>query len=166
MTQSDPPPSPYGPPSPPPPAYPPYGHYPPPPGAPPGMAPPPYAAMGYGYGMYGPGAPQPTSHSGIGIASLLLGILSVLGLVATVVVGVVMTANDPGALENENSPATLALGACALACLLLSLVGVGLGIGGLVQRDRKRVFAWIGLTLNAVILLLVVGLMVVGALSE
>jgi hypothetical protein len=165
MTQSNPPQYPPPPPAPQPgQAYPPYGFY--PPGAAPGVAGSAYPAGAYGYAAPGAYAPVPAKHSGVGIASLLLGILSVLGLVATTVVAVIVAGNDPSVFENENAPATIGVGVCALLCLLLSLVGIGLGIGGLVQGNRKRVFPVIGLSLNAVIVILVVGLVVLGAASN
>ena len=40
----------------------------------------------------------------------------------------------------------------------MALLGVGLAIGGLMQADRKKVFAVLGLFLNSLFLLGVLGL--------
>ncbi|MDX9980739.1 MAG: hypothetical protein RBU25_12010 [Lentisphaeria bacterium] len=49
-----------------------------------------------------------------------------------------------------------------IGMMLLDLVALGLGIGGLIQKDRKKVFAILGtifsgLTIGGVLLLMVLG---------
>ena len=130
-------------------------------GSPPWGADPAYPAAAYGYG-----APAPQKHPGLGIISVILAGLSGVGLIVTMVVAVMAAANDPAIFENEQAPATVALGACVILGAFLSLVGVGLGIGGLTDRNRRKVFAVVGLAVNAVVILIVVGLMALGAAAK
>jgi hypothetical protein len=109
------------------------------------------------------GYPPPSlRHSGVGIASVIIAVLSVVGLMATLIGAVILVANDPSVFENEQAPATIAVGLSVIACMLLSLVGAALGIGGLAQRGRKRAVPAIGLSVNALIVLLMLGLIALG----
>jgi hypothetical protein len=66
-------------------------------------------------------------------------------------------------LDPANPPPVLiGAGLVVVACLLGSLVGFGLGIAGLVQKDRRRLVAVLGLALNAFIGLGVSALIVIG----
>ena len=46
---------------------------------------------------------------------------------------------------------------------VLFLIGLALGIAGIVQRRRKKLFAGLGTALNGLPLILIVGLFVLGA---
>jgi hypothetical protein len=120
-----------------------------------------YPPAGYGYT-----APVPPRHSGLGIISIVLAALSAVAVVVTLVIAGVMSAKDPTMFDNDQAPATMALGAAVILGACLSLVGVGLGIGGLVDKNRKKVFPTIGVVFNALIILAVVGLMILGALAK
>jgi len=111
----------------------------------------------------GVGAPRENAHSRMGVASFVLAILATVVLVALFVAGTVVAASafenvDPQALDPEsvqNSPAfaSLALiGIGVFACLILYVIGLGLGVAGLIQRTRKRLFAALGTTLNGLVL--------------
>ena len=120
----------------------------------------------YGYG----GAPMgyyggvPTKHSGVGIASVVLAVLSGLIVFGTLAVGTMMTVDDPTAFEDENATATKVLGFFILTPAVVALMGLGLGVGAAVQREHRKTFGVIGLVLNGAIVVLVVGLLVLGAL--
>ena len=109
---------------------------------------------------------MPLKHSGLGILSLVLAALSGAAMIVTLIIAAVMSANDPTLFDNDQAPATIALGAAVILGAFASLVGVGLGIGGLVDKNRKKVFPAIGVAFNALIILAVVGLMVLGALAK
>ena len=126
------------------------------------------------YAQYPPGqypggtgyyAPEPLKHSGLGIISLLLAILAGVGFVITMIVAVVVMADDPKVFDNEQAPATMILGACVILCGLVSLIGVGLGIGGLVEKNRKKVFPTIGLVVNGLGILLLICLAILGSIG-
>jgi hypothetical protein len=102
-------------------------------------------------------------HSGIGIASLVLAVVA--GIAMLVIFGIagVMAGDDVGGFDEE-SPAAMALGAFALLAGALTLVGLCLGIGALLQKDRNKLFGVIGIIANALVLVGSGGLMCVGAL--
>ena len=114
-----------------------------------------------GYGGYGY-PPAPAKHSGVGLASFIMAILTGLAILALFVWAGYMQVTDPAAVENENDPRMIAIGVGFMACLLLVLVGIALGIGGVLQTDRKKLFGILGLVLNGLIVLLTVGLIVLG----
>lgn len=97
-------------------------------------------------------------HSLFGIASLALSVLSSLGMLGAIVAaGLAVSSND-----DPQSPVLILLGFAILGLFVLSLLAVILGIIGLVQRDRKKILAILGVALSAITLLLVIGLMVLG----
>ncbi len=116
--------------------------------------------------------------SRMGIASFVIGVLGIVGLVVGIVLVVAfggeIVGADPASLTQqdlqqnlEDSPAaTLALGVSGFLFLLspvLFLIGLALGIAGIVQRRRKKLFAGLGTALNGLPLILIVGLFVLGA---
>jgi len=107
----------------------------------------------------------PFKHSGLGIASFVISIIAALIIFVLVVMAGVMAAKEGGKM-NEQSPEAAVLGCSILAAGLLYLVGIGLAIGGLCQRNRHRVFPVMGLVLNIVFLLGIAGLMVIGILAS
>jgi hypothetical protein len=116
--------------------------------------------------------------SRMGIASFVLAVLAILCIVVAVVLivafGGQITGTDPTSLtpqemqrNMERSPsATVALGVAGFGVAfgaLLFLIGLVLGVAGLIQRRRKKLFAGLGTALNGLPLLLIVGLFVLGA---
>ena len=99
-------------------------------------------------------------HSGLGIASFVVGLLAGIVEFAILAAAGVIEVSTPGGMD-ENSPAAVLIGLGLLAGLALSLLGVGLGIGGLTQR-RKKVFAVLGVVVSLLVTLAVAGLLVVG----
>lgn len=116
--------------------------------------------------------------SRMGIASFVLAVLAIACIVVAIVLivafGGQVIGSDPQSVTPqdlqrnlENSPgATTALGVAGFGFAfgaLLFLVGLVLGIAGLIQRRRKKLFAGLGTALNALPLLIIVGLFVLGA---
>src|SRR5262249_3393047 len=81
--------------------------------------------------------------SGLGIASFVIVCLSGLFEIAVLVAAAVAQTRTPGGIT-QNSTAALLIGLAVLFAPLINLVGVGLGIGGLFQRNRGKVFAILG----------------------
>ena len=82
-------------------------------------------------------------HSGLGIASCIAGIaigFVMLGLFLSAH-AVRETAAKPGV---ETTPIAYFVALSVVAAFVLNLVAIGLGIAGLLQKDRKRVFAILG----------------------
>jgi hypothetical protein len=102
--------------------------------------------------------------SGIGIASCITSVVSAGLIFLTVLVLGIMETSTPGGLDEE-SPEIVGLGLAMFALCGLSLLALCLGIGGLMQKDRGKTFAVIGvaissLTLGGIFLLILLGLAV------
>jgi hypothetical protein len=54
----------------------------------------------------------------------------------------------------------------AILAFVLLLVGLGLGLAGVLQTDRNKLFGTLGLAANAIVLLGSLGLMCLGALMN
>jgi hypothetical protein len=109
--------------------------------------------------------------SKIGIASFVLGILSLLflciGLIISISYGVTLGLNnpyatDPYALVDQASPAILAASIFIYCAPVISLVGVGLGIAAAVQKKDKKTLGIVGLVINALLLLGVCLMIILG----
>ncbi|MEC0089410.1 hypothetical protein [Paenibacillus macquariensis] len=102
-------------------------------------------------------APIILKHSGPGIASFILCMISLLGYIASVaLIGSLMT---PYLTEDLTSPSAEMIeklgvaGAIVILFLFMNLIGVILGIVGVSLKRRKKIFAILGLIMNAAILL-------------
>jgi hypothetical protein len=100
-------------------------------------------------------------HSGLGIGSFVIALLCGFGEFAMVMAAGFLEATTPGGLDGT-SPAAILLGLGLFGGLFLAFVGIVLGVAGLVMSNRKKVFALLGMVFNAMVILGVVGLMVIG----
>ncbi len=102
-------------------------------------------------------------HSGLGISSFIMSIVvGVFDFVVIVLAGLV-EASTPGGMDEESVVAVL-IGLFIFAGMFANLAGIGMGIAGLVQRDRKKVFAALGLAFNTAVVFGIVFLMILGAM--
>lgn len=104
---------------------------------------------------------QPSKHSGMGIASFVISIAVGCAEFILVAVAGFMEASTPGGMDEE-SPQAIMLGLGIIGGLVLCVPGVGLGIAGVVAKDRNKLFAILGLVFNCSIMLLVASLVVLG----
>jgi hypothetical protein len=102
-------------------------------------------------------------HSGLGIASLVLAAFAVVGLLILIGIAGVMAADAGGELD-EDSPELAVLGVLVLGACALTLLGLGLGIGALLQKDRRKTFGIAGVIANGLVLLGAAALMCLGAM--
>jgi len=100
-------------------------------------------------------------HSGLGIASFITSIVSGLLIFLLIVVAGVMEASTPGGIDEESAGADM-LGLFLFAFLGAALVALGLGIGGLLQKERKKIFAILGTVFSAVSLVVTIFIMIIG----
>ena len=100
-------------------------------------------------------------HSGVGITSFIISLLVALGAFILVVVAGIIESTTPGGMD-ENTVAAMVIGLFIFACIFLQIVALGLGIGGLIQRNRKKIFATLGTVFSGMTILGIVFLMLVG----
>jgi hypothetical protein len=102
---------------------------------------------------------QPTirTHKGIGIASFIMGVTSVILFLALIGTAGVMT--QTGKL----TPAiNMIIGLSMFAACFVDLIGIGLGFFGALDRRSKKTYPALGLALNIGILALFAALVVIG----
>jgi len=104
---------------------------------------------------------QEQKHSGLGIASFIISIVSGTCIFLIIVIGAVMEASIPGGIDEESAGAVM-LGLFLFAFLSGDLLALGLGIGGLLQKDRNKIFAILGTVLSVVSLVGTIFLMILG----
>ena len=119
---------------------------------------------------------MPEKHSGRGIASFLISVVSVIGLLwsaaaaSNAALKLAEDPNfDPNAVTADNIPEGLAQVASYSALLFFfvatALVGALLGLVGLFQKDRRKLFPVLGLALNGGLVLVVLIFFVIGMLA-
>lgn len=100
-------------------------------------------------------------HSGLGVASF---VIAIVGFVAVLILfgyaGYVEVTTEGG--MDEDSAVAFVIGFCFLATAVAVLVGLVLGLIGLLQSGRKRIFAALGLGFNVIVLLVTAGIMWLG----
>jgi hypothetical protein len=102
-------------------------------------------------------------HSGFGIASFIIAIGAAILHFVVLGVATVLDATTPGGL-GDDSPELMLVGLGTIVGLFADFVGVGLGIAGICQRRRSKVFAVLGVVICTVEFVGVVSLMVIGML--
>jgi len=102
-------------------------------------------------------------HSELGIASCAVAVLAGAVIFLTFVFAGVVTARE-GDL-NENDPRAMAAGCALFTGGALALIGVVLGIVGVMQQRRIKLFAGLGLGFNACIVLGVATITILGMVT-
>ena len=107
------------------------------------------------------GQPEyPVKHSGLGIASFVISLVTGVGFCAFFVVAGVL-AQQAG--DNfDQSPAAVMVGLSFFALVGAACLGFVLGVAGLFQRNRFQVFAILGILFNIAIMVVFVGLLIIG----
>lgn len=104
-------------------------------------------------------------HSGMGVSSFALSIFLAVLFLATFMLAGVMEANAPGVLDNEKSASAIVVGGLMIFGVFIGILGLALGIAGLCQLRRNKVFAVLGVVFNGVVLLGASLLIVIGLSS-
>lgn len=99
----------------------------------------------------------PKRHSGVGIASFVMGLIAGVTDLVLVVVAAVLGAIAPPDVDAHPPESDLLAAGLVCACLL-NFIGLVLGIAALFQKDRKREFAILGLCVNSLIVLGIIAL--------
>jgi len=89
-------------------------------------------------------------HSRLGIASFIIalsvGLIIIVLMVGSIAATTLMRNTD----TSLKLIISVSIGFAAILAYFGNLIGAGLGIAGILQRERKKVFAIIGLCLNAI----------------
>ncbi|MDP7266617.1 MAG: hypothetical protein QF408_00470 [Pirellulales bacterium] len=104
---------------------------------------------------------EPLKHSGLGIASFVTSICAGGMLFVVVVTAGVMEASAPGGMD-EKSAGAIIIGLFMFLLLFVELVAMGIGVGGLFQKERKKIFAILGIVFSLASILGVICLMLIG----
>lgn len=129
-------------------------------------APPAAPFPGFRGPSYGSAPPPPASgHSGFGVASFVVGIVTmVLEFAAFLAAGVLASVNGGDALPDDD-PRMMLLGAFICLGLFLHVLGGVFGVVSLTATAKNRTLGVVGLVLNGLCALGVIALIVVGNLS-
>ncbi|HLS83500.1 MAG TPA: hypothetical protein VK016_02450 [Arenimonas sp.] len=100
-------------------------------------------------------------HSGMGIASFIISLVVGFAIFVAIIIAGVMETSTPGGLD-ENSPEAMLLGLVLIALLFADVVALGLGVAGLFQRERRKVFAILGTIFAGTAVLGTIALIVIG----
>jgi len=120
--------------------------------------------MTVGTYVYSPGYDYDLmKHSGLGVASFVMSVAIGIFDFALIVFAGIVEGSTPGGMDEESVVAIL-IGLFILFALAANVAGIGLGIAGFVQRNRKKVFSALGLAFNAATIFGIFSLMVLGSM--
>ena len=100
-------------------------------------------------------------HSGFGIASFAVGVVMAVVEMFAFIVATVLT-SSARSLSTSGNPGLIIVGVFILGGIVFLLIGIMLGIAGLFQRDRKKSFPILGILVNLLVILAVVGIQLIG----
>lgn len=104
-------------------------------------------------------------HSGLGIASFIISMaVGILMLLLFAVAGVMET-STPGGID-ESSVGAMLVGLFLIGFLFLDVIALGLGIAGLTQSHRNRIFAILGMVFASSTMIITLFLMLLGFAME
>ncbi len=125
----------------------------------------------------------PLKHSGLGIASFVLALISVVLIIVTIALGATFVsevANDEAAqqrwaqvdpedeaavmemMQESGFASLLVAGLAGIGAFGIAFIGLILGIIGAFSKNRRKVFSIIGLSLNALMLFAPILLFIIG----
>ena len=101
-------------------------------------------------------------HSGLGVASFVISAVAGLAMFVLLLIASVLQATTPGGID-KRSAGNILLGFSMLALVGVDVIAIGLGIAGILQRERKKLFAILGTifafaTVACTMFLVVIGL--------
>lgn len=102
-------------------------------------------------------------NSGLGIASFIISILAGLSIVAIIVAAGILEMSTPGGMGEDSVEAAI-VGMLIIAMIFVSMLALGLGIAGLVQKNRKKIFAVLGTIFSALSCMGTIAVVVIGLL--
>ena len=123
---------------------------------------PPFAAFpGQAHAYASPQMIVERPHSKFGIASFVTGLIVGLAELALLIIAGVMETSTPGGIS-EDDPKAMVLGLFLLLGLLLAFIGATIGVAGLFEANKKKVFCVLGVIFNGLSLAAVVAIIGIG----
>ena len=109
--------------------------------------------------------PESSPPNFLGITSFVIGIINV--VLAFLMFAIVATAviTEPHTLH-EDSPILLIIGLIVIACLLMGLIGIGLGVAGMLISNPRKVFAIFGTVINTGVVAVILAIIGLGLAKE
>ena len=107
----------------------------------------------------------PLPHSGLGIASCVIAACAFVCIILLFAIAGMMSVSQRGQVADDSAEA-MVLGGILVLDAVAMLVGLILGIVGIAQGGRNKLFAGIGLGANALLLLGVLGLFVITVITQ
>lgn len=104
-------------------------------------------------------------HSVLGIVSFSLSMIVGALILITFVIAGIMEMRTPDGMD-ERALSTIVIGLAIIGLILMDLLAFGIGIGGLFQKNSKKLFAILGIICSALTLLVTLGLIVLGNLAK
>ncbi len=104
-------------------------------------------------------------HSRLGITSFVISLVIGIVMGILIIIAGIMEATLPGGID-ENSVGAIVLGLFLLGGLFVDLVALGLGIAGLFQKERKKIFAILGIIFSGITVSGTLLLMVIGTVAQ
>ena len=99
--------------------------------------------------------------SKLGIASLLISIITIIGLFIIFLIAGFIESNTYGGMDEESAGAII-LGLLLFGFGFLDLLAIGLGIAGIFQKTRERITAIIGTIISSATLIVTVSIIGIG----
>ena len=103
-------------------------------------------------------------HSGLGIASLIISVFAGLASFGGLIALGMMEMSAPHSLD-ENSPELAIFGFAFLGMMFVTVAALGLGIGGLCQSQRHKLFPILGTVFSGTLLLLMLAIIAIGLIA-
>ncbi|MEO0794829.1 MAG: hypothetical protein AAFX93_06695 [Verrucomicrobiota bacterium] len=100
-------------------------------------------------------------HSGPGIASFITSILGAVLIFATFIAAGAIETTTPGGVDEE-SPIAIVIGFAIIGLVLAQIIAFVLGIVGLFQQERKKLFPILGTVFSGLFILGTVALVAFG----
>ena len=103
-------------------------------------------------------------HSGLGVSSFIISVVIAILMFLLFAVAGVMETSTPGGMDEESIGAML-VGLGLFAFLFVDLLAIGLGVAGLFQTSRKKVFPILGVAVAAGTVVLTIFLVILGLMA-
>jgi hypothetical protein len=106
-------------------------------------------------------SPSPIKHSRLGIASSIIAVLTVVTIGGYIGAVLLLLRKQPAIVQDFAALDSV------LTCLvaILTLVGLGMGIATVVQKETRRIIGFFGLVLNGLFLLVICVLYVINVFA-